>query len=70
MQENCILRALNFKFSWGTMPTNPLVELVQIAHVKSKKRRFEVVPLVPWIPKIPLFLVLVSNKLVLREIVK
>ena len=23
MQENCILRALNFKFSWGSMPPNP-----------------------------------------------
>ena len=66
MQENCILRALNFKCSWGTMPKNSLVELVQITRVKSKKRRFEVVPLVPWIPEVPLFPVLVSNKLVLR----
>ena len=23
MQENGILRALNFKFSWGSMPSNP-----------------------------------------------
>ena len=23
MQENGILRALNFKFSWGSMPPNP-----------------------------------------------
>ena len=33
MQENCILRALIFKFSWGN--TTPLVKLVQITHVKS-----------------------------------
>ena len=32
-QENFILRALIFKFSWGS--TAPLVKFVQITHVKS-----------------------------------
>ena len=35
MQENYILRALNFRFSWGSMSPNPIVKLVQITHVKS-----------------------------------
>lgn len=54
-------------FLGDLMPKNSLVELVQITHVKSQKRRFEVVPLVPWIPKFPLFVLLVWNKLVLRQ---
>ena len=33
IQENCILRALIFKFSW--LSTSPLVKLVRITHVKS-----------------------------------
>ena len=31
MQENGILRALNFKFSWGSMPPNP-PSLVGVNH--------------------------------------
>ena len=42
MQENCILRALNFKFPWGNIPQTPLVNLVQITHVKSWIH--------PWLP--------------------